>query len=241
MPTCPVSAATRPIISGDQCGRLLHLHEHLTGTKYLAAQRPALEGSVRQAVQGAIQRDRKNYWARATWGDLAVLAGTTAEIQHAYHAAVIVADMNWFHLDSTRQQLQLYRDLGFRPEQVAAALRVFDTALERCQPPEERGEPNRVVLFSGHMIDAPGRATPRFPADKEPVAAAAVGQALDEFGAAGGDQALSGAACGGDLLFAEAVLRRGLRLQIRFPGRAGVPRRVGQLRGSRLAGPLFSG
>ena len=31
-----------------------------------------------------------------------------------------------------------------------------------------------VVLFSGHMIDAPDRKTRRFPADKEPIAAEAI-------------------------------------------------------------------
>jgi hypothetical protein len=32
--------------------------------------------------------------------------------------------------------------------------------------------PKHVLLFSGHMIDAPGRKTPRFPADTERTAAA---------------------------------------------------------------------
>ena len=32
--------------------------------------------------------------------------------------------------------------------------------------------PRKVVLFSGHMIDAPSRTKPRFPRDKEPIAAA---------------------------------------------------------------------
>ena len=31
--------------------------------------------------------------------------------------------------------------------------------------------PRKVILFSGHMIDAQGRKTPRFPPDKEPIAA----------------------------------------------------------------------
>ncbi len=34
--------------------------------------------------------------------------------------------------------------------------------------------PRKVALFSGHMIDAPGRAKPRFPPDKEPLAANAI-------------------------------------------------------------------
>ena len=45
-------------------------------------------------------------------------------------------------------------------------------------------EPRQVFLFSGHMIDAKGRQTPRYPPDKEPVAARAIAAVLDEFGAA---------------------------------------------------------
>ncbi|MEO8600959.1 MAG: hypothetical protein ABI629_00135 [bacterium] len=75
----------------------------------------------------------------------------------------------------------------------------------------------RVFLFSGHMIDAAGRATPRFPADKEAIAAAAIGAALDARGCGGGDLGICGGACGGDLLFAEAVLARGAHLQLLLP------------------------
>ena len=77
--------------------------------------------------------------------------------------------------------------------------------------------PNNVVLFSGHMIDAPDRKTPRFPPDKEPVAAGAIGETLDRIGAGRGDLAICGGACGGDLLFAEACLARGMRLEIYIP------------------------
>ena len=43
--------------------------------------------------------------------------------------------------------------------------------------------PRKVVLFSGHMIDAPGREKPRFPPDKEPIAANAIAKmaSLDIF------------------------------------------------------------
>jgi hypothetical protein len=77
--------------------------------------------------------------------------------------------------------------------------------------------PQNVVLFSGHMIDAPDRRTPRFPADKEPVAASAIAATLTEIGAVAGDLAICGGACGGDLLFAEACLAKGMRLEIYIP------------------------
>jgi len=87
-------------------------------------------------------------------------------------------------------------------------------ALREFKPPFE---PQRVLLFSGHMIDAPGRSRPRFPADKEKIAAGAILEKLEELKAGAEDLALCGGACGGDLLFAEACLKLGVPLQVRIP------------------------
>ncbi|MDH4100777.1 MAG: hypothetical protein OEV28_09420 [Nitrospirota bacterium] len=83
--------------------------------------------------------------------------------------------------------------------------------------PNSEAPPRKVFLFSGHMVDATGRPEQRFPADKEPLAAKAIAGALDEIGAGPGDLAMCGGACGGDILFAEACLERGLRLELRIP------------------------
>jgi hypothetical protein len=77
--------------------------------------------------------------------------------------------------------------------------------------------PRKVALFSGHMIDAPGREKPRFPPDKESIAARAIAEALAELGVGPPDLAICGAACGGDLLFAEAALSCGARLEFYIP------------------------
>ena len=77
--------------------------------------------------------------------------------------------------------------------------------------------PSKVALFSGHMIDAAGRRRPRFPADKEAVAARAIAGALARLDIGPDDLAICGGACGGDLLFAEAALARSARLEIYIP------------------------
>jgi hypothetical protein len=77
--------------------------------------------------------------------------------------------------------------------------------------------PRKVVLFSGHMIDAPGREKPRFPPDKEPIAAKAIADALADLHIGPDDLCICGGACGGDLLFAEAALARSARLEIYIP------------------------
>jgi hypothetical protein len=77
--------------------------------------------------------------------------------------------------------------------------------------------PRKVILFSGHMIDAPGREKPRFPPDKEPVAADAIASALANLDVGPLDLSICGGACGGDLLFAEAALARLARLELYIP------------------------
>jgi hypothetical protein len=74
-----------------------------------------------------------------------------------------------------------------------------------------------VLLFSGHMIDAASRKTPRFPSRAESAAAAAIETALRQLQAGPDDLGLTEGACGGDLLFAEALLARGASLQLRLP------------------------
>lgn len=75
----------------------------------------------------------------------------------------------------------------------------------------------RVLLFSGHMIDAPDRPSPRFPPALEPKVDAALQNELDRLGAGARDTAISSGACGGDLLFAEAALARGAALRLYLP------------------------
>ena len=74
-----------------------------------------------------------------------------------------------------------------------------------------------MLLFSGHRVDAPGREPPRFPAAKVAAAAAAIEGVLDELGAGAEDLALTQGSAGGDLLFAEACLRRGVHLRLLLP------------------------
>jgi hypothetical protein len=72
------------------------------------------------------------------------------------------------------------------------------------------------------MIDNPavrgkGRPQPpRFPPAKVGAVAARIRAALEELGADEGDLGLCGGASGGDLLFAEACLERGMRVELRL-------------------------
>jgi hypothetical protein len=75
----------------------------------------------------------------------------------------------------------------------------------------------RVLLFSGHMIDAPHRNPPRFPPEKAELAAQCIANSLDDLQVGPTDLALTQGANGGDILFAEACLQRGVKLQLLQP------------------------
>jgi hypothetical protein len=72
------------------------------------------------------------------------------------------------------------------------------------------------VLFSGHMVDAPDRPSPRFPPERVPLVRRAIADAvwlIDDIDV----EAISGLACGGDLLFAEEWLKTGRPLVAYLP------------------------
>ena len=207
----------RHYYSGINALTLVHLARHLTGQDDQAELRSKLEGGVRWAVCSALSKetsDCKDFWARVTMADLELLLSDRATIEKAYAHAAAAAEKDWFALNSSWQQLDMLQALGYRPEEVAAALAIIDRALARITPP---WRPDKIFLFSGHMIDAPDRSIPRFPKEMEPAAKAAIAAKLDELKAGPQDLALCEGACGGDLLFAEAVLARGLRLELRLP------------------------
>ncbi|WP_341888643.1 hypothetical protein [Variovorax sp. YR752] len=77
--------------------------------------------------------------------------------------------------------------------------------------------PRQVLLFSGHLVDTPERARPRFPADKVGAAARRIAAELDVLDAGPADLAITQGAAGGDLLFAEACLARGVPVQLLLP------------------------
>jgi len=78
-------------------------------------------------------------------------------------------------------------------------------------------QPDKALLFSGHMIDRPDRPLPRFPAAKANAAARRIVETLAGLNAGPQDIAFAQGAAGGDLLFAEACLARGVDLRLVLP------------------------
>lgn len=200
------------------------LWEHVTG-RISKLDLALVAQGVRWAVSCKLSCDR-DYWSLVTRAELALLEGDEAPMRDYFEEAVALAvnDRQPFNLDASSQTLDFLRDLGFRPDLVAQAAEIIDTAegqlpALRDGQADRPAEPARVVIFSGHMIDRPDRASPRFPEAKADVAGQRIAAALDGVGAGAGDLGVAQAACGGDLLFIRACLARGMRLEIHLPQR----------------------
>jgi hypothetical protein len=189
----------------------MHLYRHLTSDARYDREMATMAGAVRFAAE-CESDDYQLFWSKATLGDLEVLVGTPDTVKAAYKDAIARNDKDWFALDSSRAQLQMLKELGFRPEHVDAGIATFDRALQKIIQPEDKWQPRQVFLFSGHMIDRPDRPTPRFPPAMESIAEQKIVEALDQLGAGPDDLALTQGACGGDLLFTEACQQRGVKV-----------------------------
>jgi tetratricopeptide (TPR) repeat protein len=216
-----------PGINAVTLGRLW---EHVTG-RQSKLDLTMVSAGVSWATDCALARS-KDFWALATRAELALVENHADAAIEDYGAAAALAVTNRdrLALDSSSQQLDFLGELEFRQEIVSKAARIMDRAEKQLDAlrggaTPEWAEPTRVVLFSGHMIDNPGipgegKPKPaRFPANKVDAAAARIRAALDQIGAGAGDLGLCGGACGGDLLFAEACLARGMRLEVRLARR----------------------
>ncbi|MEK7276069.1 MAG: tetratricopeptide repeat-containing protein [Chloroflexota bacterium] len=190
----------------------------------LRQQLAGLRGAVQVALNDIVQRDPSDYWALISIGLLAISTVTDPDVvTRAYKKALTAARKNIFNLESSLGLLEVLHALNYRPEPLAAGMTVLRDELKRCREEEESQElavqkPPRVFLFSGHMIDLPGREDVRFPTGMENEARERIEAAIDKFHADENDLAIiGGAACGGDLLFIEACLQRKMNVEVLLP------------------------
>src|SRR5690606_34161815 len=130
----------------------------------------AVELSI-EAAKGRLARSGdEDMWVGISEADLYCLRSQRPQrVARKYEQALVGASA--FDEDSVRRQLEILPALGILRENAEAALAVL-----KSEPPVTT-QP-LVILFTGHRIDAPGRATPRFPSTNEPDARRAIVGAL---------------------------------------------------------------
>lgn len=137
-------------------------------------------------------------WLDITLADLCCLTyDEPARVGILYFKALNNAEN--FQIEAARRQLLLYEQLNILQDNVKEALKQFPQ-INSTQKRE-----NNYILFTGHMIDKPGRQEPRFPPEKEQEARNAIFNAVKHEleRIEGPVVGISGGASGGDIIFHE--------------------------------------
>ena len=166
--------------------------------RYLAGERAKARKLVADMVLPLCERERqRDLWLVATLGECHLLLGNYTKASEFYRETMTIAEKSHRYGDvaSTIRQLKtLATEIG--PDAFPV--------LKNIHPP-------CVAVFSGHMIDAPGRQEPRFPPSAEKSVRDKIREIVRKNRVAFG---YASCACGGDILFLEAVLAAGGRLVI---------------------------
>jgi len=148
---------------------------------------------ARQALR--LAPEQGDHWDWASRGEALLLLGQGDESARAYETARELARGRHGDVASMRRQLRLIGS--------AHAVRMLEVLASA-----------QVLAFTGHMIDAPGRPAPRFPAALEGEVRSRIAAEIRRMpGAIGYSQA----ACGADLLFLEAMQDAGHETQVVLP------------------------
>lgn len=163
----------------------------------LAAGRAIAEG-VKAVCEHELEAvNEASHWLFASLGEACLLLGEQQQAIDWYRKAAAKAKLRYGDIASMRRQVKLLSD----------ALDGTQSILDVLPIPG-------VVVFSGHMIDAPGRIEQRFPDSISVQVREQLDHELAELDAGFG---YCSAACGGDLLFIEAMIARGAEVHVVLP------------------------
>lgn len=181
--------------------------------KELASDHDQLVASVGMSLKAALHQLKsgaEDRWLAISQADFKFLTATRdTAVVAAYEGAL--AGARPFYVSAARSQVEMFGELGVRTERVQACLASFPRA------PKPPAPLVQAIVFTGHMIDAPGRETPRFPATQEETARRAIHKAVaDRIGATppGYCLGIAGGANGGDILFHEICAALGIETRV---------------------------
>jgi tetratricopeptide (TPR) repeat protein len=152
---------------------------------------------IANQVISILEGKANDFWELATLGEAHLLTKNRIKSTEYYVQARKRAGNDWGKITSVHNQLWLLNHF----------LPVSGEVMKMFKPPV-------VTAFVGHMIDHPSRSTPRFPAVIEQSIKDAITNSIRTLNAHIG---YCSVACGGDILFAEAMAEQGGEVNIFIP------------------------
>lgn len=180
-----INAATLALIAGDE-----------TLARELASQ---VIGEC-SAIRDTDSESEREYWLAATLGEANLILQNWDTAIEWYERASAVAGNRLGDIASTRRNALMILEYLKDEDHRKAVLRSIAVPA--------------VIVFAGHMIDRPGRPSPRFPAELESKVRREI---LDRLGSYHSIIGFSSAACGADILFLEALEETGAEANIVLP------------------------
>ncbi|MEX2234587.1 MAG: TRAFs-binding domain-containing protein [Cyclobacteriaceae bacterium] len=174
---------------------------HYTGIN--AASMSAISGSVSKGREVArqlinnISANTTDAWELATLGEAHLLLREKERSVEYYGKCRHALGSDWGKVNSIHNQLWLLNHY----------IPVFEQVMNIFSPPA-------VAVFVGHMIDHPSRGLSRFPEPVEAQVKEAITSAIKTIHAKIG---YCSVACGGDIIFAEAMVETGAELNLFLP------------------------
>jgi tetratricopeptide (TPR) repeat protein len=190
-----------------------------------------LRGALTFGLEEKTEDSNADYWTLISLAELRVLtAENTASVIRAYRKALTASRRNLFFLNSSLEQLEMLAALGLRDDYVQVGINTIKEEIARTSVDENQQRSikkgsakkaktdGRAFLFTGYMVDYPGKDKKTFPADKENEIRKEILEKLESFKLNSDDRAfVGGLAAGSEIIFAEICVAKGVKVRAYLP------------------------
>lgn len=195
---------------------------------------PGLRDTLRFTLEGRIslEQEKTDYWTLASLAELRLLTSNDlAEVVRTYRKAVAALRRDVFSLRSSLQQLETIYSLGVRTEYVSACIELVKEEIRHASTGDAaaaevtttrngrtKASGARGLVFTGYMIDFPGKDKKAFPIEREAEIRQEIRKRVEKFKAHSQDRAfLAGLSAGSEIIFAEVCAEAGIKVKAFLP------------------------
>ncbi|MBL8078460.1 MAG: hypothetical protein JNM55_10900 [Anaerolineales bacterium] len=192
---------------------------------------PNLQSALIFALEVRAEDEQADYWTLVSLAELRVLTATNvSSVERAYRKALTASRRNLFSLNSSLKQLEILKALGMRNEFVQTGINTIKEEIARTNVEEytvgsnkkrsatKKKNNGRAFLFTGYMIDYPGKERKTFPVDKETEIRQDIRKKLESFKLIPDDRAfIGGLSAGSEIIFAEICVELGMKVKVFLP------------------------